>query len=149
MLYKWSPAVDVFANYSGSYEPPTFGELTGGPNVTPLSAQKGRTLEVGTRGLLPAVQWDVAYYYTDLDNELLSLNSPRPAARHRQCADTLHQGIEVGLDVTFAERVVWRSSYLWNDFRFRGNPSSATTGCPASRRSSCGSEAAVRPAAGW
>ena len=42
VLYKWSPAVDVFANYSGSYEPPTFGELTGGPNVTPLTAQKGQ-----------------------------------------------------------------------------------------------------------
>ena len=122
VLYKWSPAVDVFANYSGSYEPPTFGELTGGPNVTPLSAQKGRTFEVGTRGFLPAVQWDVAYYYTDLDNELLSLNSPTGQPLGTVNApSTLHQGIEVGLVVTFAERVVWRSSYLWNDFRFRGN----------------------------
>ena len=57
VLYKWSPQIDMFANYSGSYEPPTFGELTGGPNVTPLSAQKGKTFEVGTRGFLSAVQW--------------------------------------------------------------------------------------------
>ena len=106
VLYKWSSQVDVFANYSGSYEPPTFGELTGGPNVTPLSAQKGRTFEVGTRGFLPAVQWDVAYYHTDLTNELLSLNSPTGQPLGTVNApDTMHQGIEVGLVVTIAQRV--------------------------------------------
>jgi iron complex outermembrane receptor protein len=150
VLYKWSPAVDVFANYSGSYEPPTFGELTGGPNVTPLSAQNGKTFEFGTRGFLPAVQWDVAYYYTDLTNELLSLNGPTGQPLGTVNApSTMHQGIEVGLVLTIAERVVWRTSYLWNDFRFRDNAVYGDNRLPGIPPQFLRSELLYQPAGGW
>jgi outer membrane receptor protein involved in Fe transport len=39
----------VFANISRSLEPPSFGELTGGPGVTQVDMQEATTLEVGTR----------------------------------------------------------------------------------------------------
>jgi iron complex outermembrane receptor protein len=122
VLYKWSPAVDVFANYSGSYEPPTFGELAGGPNVTPVDAQRGNTIEFGTRGFLPDLQWDFAYYYTDLTNELLSLTTPTGQPLGTVNApDTRHQGVELGFAWRIANQFEWRASYLWNDFRFRNN----------------------------
>jgi iron complex outermembrane receptor protein len=150
VLYRPSPAIDVFANYSGSYEPPTFGELTGGPNVTPLSAQKGRTFEIGTRGFLPAVQWDVAYYHSDLDNELLSLSSPTGQPLGTVNApSTMHQGIEVGLVVTFAEQVVWRSAYLWNDFRFRNNAVFGDNRLPGIPPQFLRSEVLYQPPGGW
>jgi iron complex outermembrane receptor protein len=150
VLYRLSPAVDVFANYSGSYEPPTFGELTGGPNVTPLSAQKGRTFEIGTRGFLPAVQWDVAYYYTDLTNELLSLTSPTGQPLGTVNApDTLHQGLEVGLVVTLPGQVVWRSAYLWNDFRFRNNAVFGDNRLPGIPPQFLRSEVLYQPPGGW
>ncbi len=40
----------VYGNVSDSFEPPTFGELTGGPGVDLLDAQHARTVELGTRG---------------------------------------------------------------------------------------------------
>jgi iron complex outermembrane receptor protein len=121
-IYKWSPQVDIFANYSGSYEPPTFGELAGGPNVTPVDAQRGNTIEFGTRGFLPNLQWDFAYYYTDLTNELLSLTTPTGQPLGTVNApDTRHQGVEFGFAWMIASQFEWRASYLWNDFRFKNN----------------------------
>ena len=148
-LYKWSPQIDVFANVSGSYEPPTFGELTGGPNVTPLSAQSGRTFEVGSRGFLPAVQWDFAYYYSDLKNELLSLNSPTGQPLGTVNApDTTHQGIELGLVVTVG-KVQSRTSYLWNDFRFRNNASFGDNRLPGIPPQFLRTELMYLPAPDW
>ncbi len=149
VLYKWSPQVDVFANYSGSYEPPTFGELTGGPNVTPLSAQSGKTFEVGTRGFLPAVQWDFAYYRSELKNELLSLNSPTGQPLGTVNApDTMHQGIELGLVVT-VDQIQSRTSYLWNDFRFRNNASFGDNRLPGIPPQFLRTELLYLPAPGW
>jgi iron complex outermembrane receptor protein len=150
VLYKWSPSIDVFANYSGSFEPPTFGELTGGPTITALSAQKGQTFELGTRGFLPSVQWDLAYYHTDLEDELLSLTSPTGQPLGTVNApDTMHQGIEFGLVVTIAERFVWRSSYLWNDFRFRNNAAFGDNRLPGIPPQFLRSELLYQPAPGW
>jgi len=150
VLYKVSPQVDVFANYSGSYEPPTFGELTGGPNVTPLQAQKGKTFEVGSRGFLPSVQWDIAYYYTDLEGELLSLTSPtgQPLGTVN-AADTLHQGVELGLVINVADQLIWRNSYLWNDFRFKNSPVFGDNRLPGIPPQFLRSELLYWPAPGW
>jgi iron complex outermembrane receptor protein len=150
VLYRPTPAIDAFANLSGSYEPPTFGELTGGPNVTPLSAQTGRTFEIGTRGFLPAVQWDIAYYYTKVDDELLSLNSltGQPLGTVN-APNTVHQGIEFGLVWTIVDQLVWRSSYLWNDFRFSNNPVYGDNRLPGIPPQFLRAELLYQPPGGW
>lgn len=113
----------VFANISRSLEPPSFGELTGGPGVTQVDMQKATTLEVGTR-LQQAQGWlDVALYRARVDDELLALNDANGNPLGTTNADrTLHQGIELGGAWDWTSR--WRTSlqYLFNDFRFDNDP---------------------------
>ncbi len=113
----------VFANISRSFEPPSFGELSGGPTVTPVRQQTATTLELGTRGASSGIRWDAAYYYARVKDELLSLTDPRGNPLGTINADaTLHQGVELGLDATLFKRLMLRQMYMWNDFRFRNDP---------------------------
>ena len=121
--YEFTPAVQIFANVSGSFEPPSFGELAGGPTVTPVSAQSGNTVEIGSRGALTNLQWDAAFYHARVSNELLSLNSATGAPLGTVNApNTMHRGLELGGTWTFARNFHLRGAYLWNDFRFEGHP---------------------------
>lgn len=125
-LYNLRPGVQLFANVSGSFEPPSFSE---GPVAgQPLQAQRGVTTEVGSRGDVrvgtqTSLIWDVAFYRASLRNELLAITPPGLPAATQNADKTLHQGIEAGLRV---EGSRWRSqaSYLYNDFRFQrsGDP---------------------------
>ncbi len=112
----------VFANISRSLEPPSFGELTGGPGVTQVDLQHATTVEVGTR-LQHAQGWlDVALYHARVGNELLALNDVNGNPLGTTNADrTVHQGIELGGAWDWTSR--WRTSlqYLFNDFRFDGD----------------------------
>jgi iron complex outermembrane receptor protein len=120
--HEFSPRVQAFANYSRSFEPPSFGELAGGPGITQVNAQKAQTFELGTRGALPALEWDAAVYHAKVEDELLAqqdgsgnllgtVNAPH----------TLHSGVELGM-VCRLRGFELRAMYLWNDFRFDGHP---------------------------
>jgi iron complex outermembrane receptor protein len=124
--FLWRAGQDwtVFGNVSDSFEPPSFGELTGGPGVSSLSAQTARTVELGTRGKASRVQWDVVAYSSRVSNELLGLNGPGGQPLGTVNAPrTIHRGLELGAQIALSPAVSWRSSYLWSDFRFDGNTS--------------------------
>lgn len=126
LLHELSPDVQVYGNVSGSYEPPTFSELTGGPDVTPVDAQRATTIEIGTRGLQRQswgdVRWDVSLYRARVKNELLALNDASGVALGTVNADrAIHQGIEAGLEANIGSRWTVRANYLLNDFRFDGD----------------------------
>ncbi len=130
VLYDVGERSQVFANYSRSFEPPTFGELgTANPN---LDEQTAWTLEFGSRGAGTSVAWDVAYYYSWIDNELLSLNDLQGNPLGTVNADdTIHHGIELGFDIELLSLVTGtasedfqlfiRNSYLWGQFEFDGD----------------------------
>ncbi len=121
-LWQPTPQWTVFGNVSGSFEPPSFGELSGGPGVDLLDAQHARTLELGTRGNGTVWQWDLAVYSAEVRNELLSLNSPTGDPLGTVNAPrTRHRGVEGGLAIALARTVSWRTSVLLNDFRFERN----------------------------
>lgn len=148
--YEWSPAVDVYANVSRSFEPPSFGELAGGPGVTPVNAQKGTTFEVGTRGFLRSAQWDVSVYQSRITDELLSLNSPTGTPLGTVNAPrTVHQGLELGLLLNPMRDVHWRTSLLYNDFRFDGHPTYGNNALPGIPPLVLRTEALLRMPDGW
>lgn len=124
LLYAWQPQVQLFANISGSYEPPTFSELGGGNAPVINRAQRATTLELGSRGRHGWIEWDASFYRSLLHDELLLL-SPDPAITKAVNADrTLHQGLELGLgNPAGSGPLEWRLSALWNDFRFRDDAS--------------------------
>jgi iron complex outermembrane recepter protein len=131
--FLWQPARDwtVYGNLSDSFEPPSFGELAGGPGVDLLDAQTARTLEIGTRGRSAAVQWDVSAYSARVHDELLGLNGPGGQPLGTVNAPrTLHQGVEAGAQIAITPHISWNSSYLWSRFRFDDNASYGNNALP-------------------
>lgn len=151
LLWDIAPQSQVFANVSRSFEPPSFGELVdannGGAGLIQLNEQTATTFELGTRGFSDKISWDIAYYHSLVDNELLQYLVQPGLTQTVNAGDTTHQGIEAALDWElfsglFArggssahsaggksmaakapiepseDRIVFRQNYLWNDFRF-------------------------------
>lgn len=118
VLYQWQPQVQLFANVSRSFEPPSFGELINPATAKTLKAQTGTTFEVGSRGNSTYVDWDVAVYYARLKDEMLAV-SPIAGVTDTINADkTIHAGLEMGMTARLPFNLEWRNSLLINDFKF-------------------------------
>lgn len=121
-LWQATPTIALYGNVSDSFEPPSFGELAGGPGVTLLEAQRARTVELGSRGSTGIARWDVSLYHARVRDELLSLETPtgQPLGT-TNAARTIHRGAEVGIGVRAAPALDLNIAALWNDFRFDGD----------------------------
>lgn len=132
LRYALTPSAEWFANWSGSFEPPSLSEssnvLGTGASATLLAnrAQRGDTLEVGSRGHgrigALGVAWDAAAYHAALRNELLAVGLPGSTTSSAtiNAERTLHRGIEMGLKL-YLGSWVWSTSATLNDFRFDGD----------------------------
>jgi iron complex outermembrane receptor protein len=125
--------VQVYANVSGSYEPPSFSETL--TLNTARHAQTATTWELGTRGAHGAFRWDASLYHANLRNELLTLdhdNNPATAAATVNANRTIHRGVEFAAELDLlgtawnvrqapAHRLVLRAAWTYGDFRFDGD----------------------------
>jgi iron complex outermembrane receptor protein len=111
LIYTLAEDASLYANISSVYEPPTNYQLqdnvAGGDAV--LDAMKGTAIEVGTRGSYTFGRenswgWDVAVYYTAIDDEILSVDDPfAPGTSLATNVDnTTHAGIEALFNATFS-----------------------------------------------
>ena len=130
LLWENSDGIQVYANATRSVEPPHYGALVQSPfpGFVPVQAQKAWTGEIGTRGRKDALTWDITFYHSSVQNELLSFRAVTgfPAAFFN-AGDTIHQGIEASLDWDLGAG--WlnvplrlRQTYAWSDFRFDRDP---------------------------
>jgi iron complex outermembrane recepter protein len=126
VLWQAEDGAQIFANVTRSVEPPNFSSLaqTGvAVGFVPLRPQEAWTAEVGTRGRRGAFTWDVSLYRAELENELLNfIVSPSIPAATFNAGDTIHQGLEAGLDWRFAPQWRLRQTYTYSDFSFDGDP---------------------------
>jgi iron complex outermembrane receptor protein len=139
LLYELDPANQVFINFSGSWQPPSFDnmvEFEEGLNssvvYTPLDPQRARTLELGTRGARGLFEWELSLYRTWLRNELLELNDAEGNDIGAINIDrSYHQGIEASLDIELldsvflekkkeggGDRLTFSQTYTLNNFHF-------------------------------
>ncbi len=124
VLYDYKSNVQFYANVSRSYEPPSFGELTGGVRPNIVDAQDGTTFEIGSRGNSESIDWDFSAYYAKLNNELLQTavfaagNNPAAATQTTNADKTIHAGVELGLTARLPWHLEWRQSLLINQFKF-------------------------------
>jgi iron complex outermembrane receptor protein len=121
LLYEPASNVQLYANLSRSHELPGFIELAQISSFVPLDAQRGWTAEIGGRGKIGPLRFDISAYRSDLDGELLQFNVAPPTipATTFNAGQTRHQGVEFGLNLDLAPWARLRQVYLWNDFRFR------------------------------
>ncbi|WP_439471712.1 TonB-dependent receptor family protein [Brevundimonas sp.] len=130
LLWESEDGAQVFANVTRSVEPPAYGALVQAPLVgfTPVKVQDAWTAEIGTRGRRGALAWDVTAYRSEIDGELLNfVTGPNIPAATFNAGETVHQGIEAGLDwrlpLELAEgSLLLRQTYAWSDFRFVNDP---------------------------
>lgn len=126
LIFDLSESNRLFLNVSRSYEPPTFDELIniagGNPNKSPeifssvdLDDQTATTLELGTRGNISSVNWDITFYNSWVENEILTTTDLFGIAGvTRNSPDlTIHQGVEVGLQATIIEELFQRDDALY------------------------------------
>ena len=142
LIYEVNNQTQIFTNFSGSWQPPSFDsmvEFADGTNssviYTPLQPQRAWTLELGTRGRSGPVEWDLALYHSWLRNELLELNDAHGNDIGAvNVPRSYHQGIEVGLDLDLLEffrqektqeghnQLMFSQTYTLNDFHFDDDP---------------------------
>ncbi|MEG3179339.1 TonB-dependent receptor family protein [Sphingomonas sp. LT1P40] len=120
----------VYANFTRSVEPPTFGALAqagfSGVNFVPVDPQRAWTAEIGTRGRSGAWSWDVAIYRASIRGEMLNfVVSPNVPASVFNADRTRHQGIEASVDWRIIDSegtlLRLRQGWTWSDFSFVGD----------------------------
>ncbi len=130
--YKVAENLEVYASASRAYEPPSFYELSAEAptSFNGLEEQDSFSLEGGLRGKLGGwVGWDVAYYDTDVENEIINVADPSSFVNGDVLTNvdkTTHKGLEAGVDfVLFPQRMEQRGAeltlrnvYNYNNFRF-------------------------------
>ena len=143
LIYEFDKENQVFMNFSGSWQPPSFDnmvEFADGPNssvvYTPLHPQRAKTVELGTRGEHGRFEWELSLYRSWLRNELLELNDAQGNDIGAVNVErSYHQGIEAGLDIELlksvflerkksggGDRLTLSQTYTLNDFHFDGDP---------------------------
>lgn len=128
---RWDDAAktkQVYANVSGSYEPPSFSEGGAtGATVVANRAQEALTYELGTRGTHGFVRWDASVYYAQVEDELLAITLPGPVSSTFNADRTTHQGVELGFEADVLgqawrekadNRLVARGAWTYGRFTF-------------------------------
>ncbi|QSF53764.1 TonB-dependent receptor family protein [Brevundimonas fontaquae] len=125
LLWEQPDGSQIYANVTKSVEAPTFLELvqTPVPQFVDLDQQEAWTAEIGARGQRGAFRYDIALYRSHLEGELLNyVVIPNNPPLSFNAEDTVHQGIEAGLDWRLVdngrERLTLRQTYTWSDFFF-------------------------------
>lgn len=119
VLWEPSDDVQIFANYSKSREFPTFVELAQIAAFVPVKEQAAWTAEIGTRGKMEWVNWDVALYRANIKREMLQFTVGRDIPATTFNADkTLHQGVEAAFSATPTTWLRFKQIWQYSDFRF-------------------------------
>ena len=125
----------LFGAYSQGFRAPTAAELScADPNAPcnlpnafiadpPLNAVVARTYEFGARGTLPlgdALRWSLAFFRTDVHDDILFTQTEATGAGFFQnVANTRRQGVEVGLTGSAWKRLKYYLSYAFVDATFQ------------------------------
>ncbi len=127
LLWDVRPDWQVFANVSRSAEIPTYDT---NPFSTPanssLRAQRATTYEIGTRGREGIFGWDLSLYHSDIKGELQCLATGPSTCAISNAGNTVHRGVEAGMDATFPvsvfapdDSLAFLAAYTYSDFYFR------------------------------
>jgi len=89
-----------------------------------MNNQTATTLELGTRGQSWIGQWDLAWYYSAVRHELLTVEIEPLIVGEYNASPTVHQGFEAGLNSVLWEhdaigKVSLRQAYTFSDFHYR------------------------------
>ena len=144
LLHELNDKDQAFANFSRSWQPPSFDDMVAfdnGPNTsqtfTPLKPQRAWTAEAGARGEDNRFKWEVSLYHSWVYDELLDGYNPLTDAEIGgvNIARSYNQGIEAGLEIRLlgsnfvnddkthsGDRLTLRQNYTLSDLHFDNDP---------------------------
>jgi iron complex outermembrane receptor protein len=123
LSYQYRPAHQWYATVGNAFETPTFTEFaspdgSGGfnPDIEP---QQARNYEVGARGLFDmGLEYDVALFYINVDDELIPFESPGGRTFYRNAGRTSRDGLEAAIRYPFLPAWEARSSLTLARYEF-------------------------------
>jgi iron complex outermembrane receptor protein len=138
VTFRARPSLTLFASYSEGFRAPTPAELTcADPNAPcnlpnafvadpPLRPVVARTYELGVRGRLPALEWSVAVFRTDLQDDILfTVVQTGGGGFFRNVDGTRRQGVEAGLAGAW-KRLRYFLSYAYVDATYQSDETLAS-----------------------
>jgi len=118
--YNFSKRTGIYANYSEGFVPPQVTEMYTGVKVPNLDPATFSNYEVG--GWVEVVQnhlsIDASLYRLEGTNEIISVKQDDGSFANQNAGETLHQGIEVGLNATPMKDVSFRLSGAYSKHEF-------------------------------
>ncbi len=146
MTVRVRPDLALFGSYSQGFRAPTAAELAcadpnapcnlpnafiADPSLDPVVA---KTYEFGARGKLPlgdALQWSLAFFRTDVTDDILFTQTESTGAGFFQnVAKTRRQGVEVGLQGSAWKRLKYYLSYAFVNATYQSNVALASVTDP-------------------
>lgn len=145
VVFNLQEGTEWYANISRVYEPPTTFQLTDEVtgSGTLLDAMRGTVVETGIRGATQTGEakwnWDLTAYYTELRNEILSVEGFFPGDSLSVNIDkTKHAGVEALVGASFdlggGHRIEPLVNATINRFKFDSDPIYGDNRLPAAPR---------------
>ena len=127
VLYSPADSVNLYGNFSTSFETPTTTEFINNPDgsggLNPdLDPQKTIGYEIGAKGVIQNnLQYDLALFYADIDDQLIPFEVEGFAGREffRNAGKSRQYGLELLLDYLITKYVNISFSYTYLNFEFR------------------------------
>lgn len=118
--YNFSGRAGMYANYSEGFVPPQVSELYTGVKVPNLDPSVFYNYEVGAwiQLLKNRLSADISAYHLKGTNEIISVKQDDGSYANQNTGETLHRGIEFGLNATPAKGLELRLAGAWSRHEF-------------------------------
>ncbi|TVP76876.1 MAG: TonB-dependent receptor [Gemmatimonadales bacterium] len=107
-----SPAVQLYGGIYRAFSPASNGVALDGMTDQLLEAERSTNLEVGVRGSQGALQYELAVFRMDFQNQVVTGNTD-PRLSRSNAGATLHQGAEVSLGYGLTEALALSGNVTW------------------------------------
>lgn len=129
LTFSATPALDLYSNYSTSFETPTTSELanqeSGAGGMNPdLEPQRSASIELGVNGRVRAPRvvgsYQIALYDARVREALIPFEVQTSPGRQyfRNAGSTRHRGVETATTLVLPANLSWRGAYTFTDARF-------------------------------
>lgn len=133
LLYRLTPAVNLYANAGRSFETPTFVELAYKPDGSSglnfdLKPSKSNQYEIGMKAYLGTeTRLNLALFHIDTSNEIVIFTNAGGRTTYQNAGDTQRRGIEISLDSNFGNGFSGYLAATYLEARFKDSFSTCTT----------------------
>jgi len=136
ITYKFTPRLNVYANYGKGFETPTFSETTykdaanntTGPNFS-LTPSKSKNFELGFKAFVTDnTRINVALFKSDSTNEIVAVAGTAPVVQYASTANTERLGAEISLDSRLPYNFNFYEAYTYLDASFKNKVVNAAGG---------------------